>query len=80
MIKSGVRIGDGAIIGMGSIVTKDVEPYSIVAGNPAKLIRKRFDDETINLLMGTQWWNWKNEEIVEAGGSFNNVTDFLTRL
>lgn len=56
-ILPGVHIGDGAIIGLGSIVGHDVEPYTIVAGNPAKPIRKRFDDEMIELLLRLQWWN-----------------------
>lgn len=56
-ILPGVHIGDGAIIGMGSVVGHDVEPYTIVAGNPAKRIRKRFDDELIDLLEEFQWWN-----------------------
>ena len=58
MIKRGVKIGDGVIIAAGSIVTKEVEPYSIVAGVPAKLIRKRFDDSTIERLMKLKWWNY----------------------
>lgn len=56
-ILPGVHIGDGAIIGLGSIVGYDVEPYTIVAGNPARIIRKRFDDELIELLLRLQWWN-----------------------
>jgi len=58
MIMSGVTIGDGAVIGAGAVVTKDVEPYSIVAGNPAQLIRKRFDKETIRQLLEIKWWDW----------------------
>lgn len=59
----GVHVGDGAIIGLGSIVSRDVEPYTIVAGNPAKPIRKRFDNETIELLLRLQWWNKDIHEI-----------------
>jgi len=58
-----VHIGDGAIIGTRSVVTKDVAPYSIVAGNPARLIRKRFDEETIQALLKIQWWNFSIEQI-----------------
>ncbi|MDR0625450.1 MAG: CatB-related O-acetyltransferase [Holosporales bacterium] len=63
-IMPGVHIGDGAIIGTSSLVTKDVEPYSIVGGNPAKLIRKRFSDAVIKLLLEVQWWNWDIEKIL----------------
>jgi len=64
-IMPGVKIGDGAVIGTNAVVTKDVEPYSIVAGNPAKLIRKRFDDDTINFLLELKWWDWSIEKIAE---------------
>ena len=56
-ILAGVTIGDGAIIGANATVTKDVEPYSIVGGNPAKLIRKRFSDEEIKALLELKWWD-----------------------
>ena len=57
IIKEGVIIGDGSVIGMGSIVTKDVLPYSIVGGNPAKLIRMRFDNNIIDELIKSKWWD-----------------------
>jgi acetyltransferase-like isoleucine patch superfamily enzyme len=60
-ILSGITIGDGAIIGAGGIVTKDVEPYTIVAGVPSKPIKKRFDDETIAALLIIRWWDWPLE-------------------
>ena len=62
-ILPGVHIGDGAIIGANSVVASDVEPYTIVAGNPAKLIRKRFDDELIGLMFKFRWWDKSVEEI-----------------
>lgn len=65
LIMPGVKIGDGAIIGANSVVTKDVEPYTIVGGNPAKLIRKRFADDVINLLLKLKWWDWSIEKITE---------------
>ncbi len=62
-ILPGVHIGDGAIIGMNSVVGNDVEPYTIVAGNPAKLIRRRFDEELTELLLRLKWWDKSIEEI-----------------
>ena len=62
-ILPGVHIGDGAIIGANSIVGSNIEPYSIVAGNPARLIRKRFDDDLISLLLKVKWWDLPIEEI-----------------
>ena len=61
----GVTIGDGAIIATKSVVTKDVEPYAIVGGNPAKEIRKRFSEEKIKELLEIQWWDWPIEKITE---------------
>ena len=63
VILPGVHIGDGAIIGANSVVGSDVEAYSIVVGNPARLLRKRFDDELINLLVKFKWWDKSIEEI-----------------
>ena len=57
VILPGVNIGDGAIIGLNSVVGSNVEPYTIVAGNPARVIRKRFDDELIGLLLELKWWD-----------------------
>ena len=63
VILPGVRIGDGAIIGSNSVVGSDVEPYTIVVGNPAKVLRKRFDGELIELLLKFKWWDRSTEEI-----------------
>jgi virginiamycin A acetyltransferase len=63
MIMPRVKIGDGAIIAARAVVTKDVPPYAIVGGNPAKIIRKRFPDEVIEQLLEIQWWNWDYENI-----------------
>lgn len=70
-IMPGVHIGDGVIIGANSLVSKDVEPYTIVAGNPIRVIRKRFDDELIDLLERFKWWDKSIEEI-------NNLIPILT--
>ena len=64
-ILPGVHIGDGAIIGLNSVVGSDVKPYTIVAGNPAKVIRKRFDNELIKLLLKLKWWDKSIKEINE---------------
>ena len=64
-IKSGINVGNGAVIGAHSVVTHDVEPYSVVVGIPAREIRKRFDDEVINQLQAIKWWDWSEDKILE---------------
>lgn len=64
-IMPGIKIGDGAIIATNSTVTKNVEPYAIVGGNPAKEIKKRFTKEKIETLLEIKWWNWEIEKITE---------------
>jgi len=66
MIMPGVHIGHGAVIGSRALVTKDVEPFSIVGGNPAKPLKKRFSDEEISMLLEMAWWDWPHERIEGA--------------
>jgi virginiamycin A acetyltransferase len=79
IILSGVKIGNGAIVGAGSTVIKDVPNYSIFAGNPAKLIRFRFDNETIEKLNKIAWWDWSIQKIEQNKHLFlsNMTEDFL---
>jgi virginiamycin A acetyltransferase len=65
IIMPGVQIGNGAIIGTGAVVTKNVPDYAIVGGNPAKIIRKRFTDNDIEVLLNIAWWNWPVEKITQ---------------
>ena len=76
-IMPGVRIGDGAIIATNSTVTKDVEPYTVVGGNPAKEIKKRFTENEINKLLKIRWWNWSIEKITKNVKKLtdNNIDD-----
>ena len=78
-IMPGVTIGDGAIIGSKAVVTKDVKPYSIVGGNPAKTIRKRFDEDKIKKLLEIRWWDWDIEKITSNTTNLtgNNLETFL---
>lgn len=66
MIMSGVNIGDGAVIGARALVVNDVEPYTIAGGVPAREIKKRFDDKTIEKLLKVRWWNWDTMRIEKA--------------
>ena len=65
-ILSGVKIGDGAVIATNSIVTKDLPPYSIVGGNPARIIRFRFSQDIIDDLLRIKWWDWSDEKVIES--------------
>lgn len=75
IILDGVKIGDGAIIATNSVVTKDVEPYSIVGGSPAKLIKYRFSAEKINEIQALNWWDWSEERIKKELYLFQAATE-----
>ncbi|WP_019420167.1 CatB-related O-acetyltransferase [Paenibacillus sp. OSY-SE] len=84
MIMPGVTIGEGAIIAAGSVVAKDVPPYTIVGGNPAKEIKKRFTDKEIEMLKEMRWFDWEREKIERANhilssSSINQLYDFYQR-
>jgi acetyltransferase-like isoleucine patch superfamily enzyme len=70
IILSGVTIGDGCCIGARSIVTKNLEPYTICVGSPCKEIKKRYNDEIINLLLEIKWWNWSDDKIKKINSFF----------
>jgi acetyltransferase-like isoleucine patch superfamily enzyme len=80
VITSGVTIGDGAVVGANSVVTKDVAPYAIVGGVPAKHIRYRFPIETIERLIALRWWDWSDDKVkVEAEALAGPIDGFLSR-
>lgn len=71
-IKDGITIGDGAVIGMGSVVTKDVPSYAEIAGNPARMIKMRFDEEIVQMLKEIRWWDFEDEELKGLACYFNS--------
>jgi len=80
-IMSGVKVGDGAVIGAYSVVTKDISPYEIVAGNPANVVKKRFDDVIISQLIEIEWWNWPIDKIKKEVDFLCNkdIKEFINR-
>lgn len=80
LIKAGVKIGNGAVIGMGSVVTKDVPDYAIVAGNPAKIIRYRFEQELIDALIASEWWSLPAYKLKKLGRYTNDPKVFIEKL
>ena len=80
-IMPGITIGDGAIIASNATVTRDVAPYTIVGGNPAQVIKKRFSDERIEQLLEAKWWDWEIEKITQHVGDLTgNNFDFLDKV
>lgn len=79
VIMDGVSIGDGATVGLHAVVTRDVPPYAVVAGNPAQIKHYRFDREKVKLLLAIKWWDWPEEVIVERMKDFLNIKDFLDK-
>jgi len=82
IIKDGVRIGDGAIIAAGAVVTKDVSPYEIIGGIPAKHIRFRFDEAQISFLLKTKWWDFEESALrkyVEKFQDLDSFQEFITK-
>ena len=72
-----MKIGDGAVIGAGSVVTKNVDEYAIVAGSPARLIRYRFRESERNKLLKIKWWDWSEKKIKKEIDNFYDLENFL---
>lgn len=77
MIMGGVKIGNGAVIGANAVVAKNIPPYAIAVGNPARVIKYRFDEETIKKMLAVKWWNWSLEKIADNFPLMNDVEKFL---
>ena len=79
VVMPGVSIGVGAVVGSQAVVTKDVDPYAVVAGVPAKPIKKRFDDATIDKLLSIEWWDWDRSCLEERFADLLSVEQFLEK-
>lgn len=79
VIMAGVNIGDGAVIGAGAVVTKDIPDYAIAVGVPAKVIKYRYDEETVAALKKIKWWEWSDEQIAARFNDFLNIDEFVKK-
>ncbi len=79
VIMGDVNIGNGAVIGSSAVVTKDIPPFAIAVGNPAKVIRYRFDEDTINALQSIAWWDWDYEKIKDSIDDFKSIELFIKK-
>lgn len=80
LLKAGITVGTGAVIGMGSVVTKDVPPYAVVAGNPARIIRMRFQPEVTERLLESHWWDLEPEKLKEFVPLMQDPETFLQKI
>lgn len=80
LIAQGVRIGNGAVVGMGSVVTKDVPDYAIVAGSPARIVRMRFDEKLIQALLRIRWWDFPDEKLRRYATFFTDPQRFIAEV
>lgn len=80
IIKQGVSIGDGSVIASGAIVTKNVPPYSVVGGCPARIIKYRFSEDIITLLLQSKWWDLCDEELLKISDKIQDPTEFLKQI
>jgi len=79
IVMPGVEIGHGAIIGSGAVVTKNIPPYAIAVGVPAKVIKYRFDEKTIEALLSIEWWNWDRAQLEKNFKDLNDVPTFIEK-
>lgn len=77
IVPGGVRIGTGAIVAAGAVVVKDIPPYAVVGGNPAQVIRYRFPEAYVQLLLKSEWWNWPVEDYFQHTDEFSDIEKFI---